>query len=152
LLARGASLSDLHEQINAYRTARAAAGFDAATAHIQVTRGFYTAESEDAAWREAEQGIRRHYRRLARYGNEEVGLTEMARRGDFIIGTPAQCAEQIAALCAELPITHLACDISLTGTPHELIARSLDLLGHEMIPRLRACFTTLAQALRQRKV
>lgn len=129
LLARGTSTPDLHAQIGAYRAARAASGFDPATAHIQVTRGFYAAESEQAAWREAEGGIRRHYRRLARYANEEVPLQEMARRGDFIIGTPAQCAAQIAALCAALPLTHLACDLSLSGMPHEQVSRSLALLG-----------------------
>ena len=136
LLARGTPTPALHEQIGAYRAARAASGYARATAQIQLTRGFYAAESEDAAWREAEGGIRRHYKRLARYANEEVPLPEMARRGDFIIGTPAQCAEQIAALCAEVPLTHLACDISLIGAPHEHIARSLDLLGSAVVPAL----------------
>lgn len=138
LLSRGTALPDLLEQIEAYRAARSDAGGDPMSARIQVTRGVYVAESEDAAWREAEEGIRRHYRRLARYGGEEVDLREMARRGDFVVGTPAQCAEQIAELCRQAPITHLACDVALIGVPHERVKRSLELLGREVAPLLDA--------------
>jgi alkanesulfonate monooxygenase SsuD/methylene tetrahydromethanopterin reductase-like flavin-dependent oxidoreductase (luciferase family) len=127
-------LRDLLEQIAVYREARAEAGYDGARAAIQVTRGVYVAESEEAAWREAEPGIRRHYAYLTRYHGEDCPLREMARRGDFVVGTPGQVAEEIAALAAEVPITHLACDISLNGVPHEQIARSLDLLGREVVP------------------
>lgn len=136
LLSRGMPIPDLLEQIAVYRAARAEAGHDPATAHIQVTRGIYVAESEDAAWHDAEEGIRRHYGRLARYGGEEVTPREMARRGDFIVGTPEQCAEGIAALRMQVPITHLACDIDLIGMPHERVKRSLDLLGRAVTPLL----------------
>jgi alkanesulfonate monooxygenase SsuD/methylene tetrahydromethanopterin reductase-like flavin-dependent oxidoreductase (luciferase family) len=134
LTSRGMPLRDLLEQIAVYRETRAEAGYDATGVAIQVTRGVYVAESEEAAWREAEPGIRRHYAYLTRYHGEGCALREMARRGDFIVGTPGQVAEEIAALAAEAPITHLACDISLNGVPHERIARSLDLLGREVVP------------------
>ncbi len=135
LLARGVPEADLREQIDAYRAARGEAGHGG-DASIQVTRGVYVAETEAAAWRDAEEGIRRHYRQLARYGGEEVDLREMARRGDFIVGTPEQCAEQIAGLFARVPITHLACDIALIGAPFEMISRSLHVLGREVIQRV----------------
>lgn len=137
LLARGAPITDLLDQIAVYQAARDEAGVVARRPYIQVTRGIYVAADEASAWRDAEQGIRRHYQRLARYAGEEVDLRSMARRGDFIIGTPDQCAEQIAQLRASVPITHLACDVSLIGAPHELVSRSLDLLGREVIPRVR---------------
>ncbi len=138
LLSRGVPVPDLLEQIEAYRAARAAAGLDPASAHIQVTRGLYVAESEEAAWRDAAEGIRRHYGRLAHYGGKEVAPREMARRGDFIVGTPEQCAEGIAALRAQVPITHLACDVDLIGMPHEQVKRSLDLLGRAVAPLLHS--------------
>lgn len=137
LTSRGMPIPDLLEQIAVYREARGAAGYDPASAAIQVTRGIYVAESEDAAWREAEPGVRRHYAYVTRYGGEDCDLREMARRGDFIVGTPQQVAEQVAALAAAIPITHLACDISLNGVAHERIARSLDLLGREVVPLLQ---------------
>lgn len=134
LTSRGMPLRDLHEQIAAYRAAREDAGFDAASGAIQVTRGIYVAASEGEAWRDVEPGIRRHYDYLSRYGGEECDVREMARRSDFIVGTAQQVAEQIEALAAQVPITHLACDISLNGVPHERITRSLDLLGGAVIP------------------
>lgn len=136
LLARGVPIPDLLEQIEVYRRARAEAGYAVESARIQVTRGVFVAESAQAAWRDAEVGIRRHYRRLARYEGQEAPLAEMARRGDFVVGTPEQCAEQIAALRAQVPITHLACDVSLIGTPLELVAGSLELLGRQVVPAL----------------
>jgi alkanesulfonate monooxygenase SsuD/methylene tetrahydromethanopterin reductase-like flavin-dependent oxidoreductase (luciferase family) len=135
LLARGVSLADLRDQIEVYRDARREAGHAGAFS-VQVTRGVYVAETEAAAWRDAEEGIRRHYRQLARYGGEEVELREMARRGDFIVGTPEQCVEQIADLFGRVPITHLACDIALIGAPVEMISRSLQLLGREVIQKV----------------
>lgn len=138
LLPRGAPISDLLDLIEVYRAARVEAGFGLDDARIQVTRGVYVADDSATARAEAEQGVRRHYERLARYRGEEVDVSEMARRGDFIIGTPAQCVEQVRALGRALPITHLACDIGLIGAPLDKVARSLDLLGLAVIPRARA--------------
>jgi alkanesulfonate monooxygenase SsuD/methylene tetrahydromethanopterin reductase-like flavin-dependent oxidoreductase (luciferase family) len=135
LLARGVPVADLREQISVYAEARREAGH-AGSYSAQVTRGVYVAETEAAAWRDAEEGIRRHYRQLARYGGEEVDLREMALRGDFIVGTPEQCAAQMADLFDRVPITHLACDIALIGAPVEMISRSLQLLGREVIQRV----------------
>ena len=136
LLARGMPLPMLRALVAAYRAARAAAGYSADGARVQATRGVYVAEDEDAAWREAAEGVRRHYARLARYGNDAVDLREMARRGDFIVGTPEQCAAALAAVADEVPVTDLACDIALPGMPHERVERSLDLLGQRVAPLL----------------
>ena len=133
LLSRGLPLVDLRAQVAAYRAARVAAGYDGVTARIQVTRGVHVAPTDDAAWREAAEGIRRHVLRPGREGaatGVTGNLAELARRGDFIVGSPATCAAEIRTLAAALPITDLACDIDLIGMPHEQVARSLDLLGH----------------------
>jgi alkanesulfonate monooxygenase SsuD/methylene tetrahydromethanopterin reductase-like flavin-dependent oxidoreductase (luciferase family) len=145
LTSRGMPIPDLLEQIAVYREARSTAGYDPASAAIQVTRGIYVAESEEAAWHEAEPGIRRHYSYVPRYGGEDCDVREMARRGDFIVGTPEQVAEQVEALASAVPITHLACDISLNGVPHERITRSLDLLGREVIPLVQDVMPTPPQ-------
>ncbi len=136
LLARGMPSPKLRELVAAYGAARTAAGYRADGARVQVTRGVYVSWDEEAAWREAAEGVRRHYARLARYAGEDVGLREMARRGDFIIGTPEQCAAALAAVAEEVLVTDLACDIALPGMPHERVQRSLDLLGRFVAPLL----------------
>ncbi len=136
LLARGMPSPRLRELVAAYCAARTAAGYGADEARVQVTRGVYVAEDEDTAWREAAEGVQRHYARLARHGGEEVDPREMARRGHFIIGTPEQCAAALAAVAAEVPVTDLACDIALPGMPVERVERSLDLLGRLVAPLL----------------
>jgi len=136
LLARGIPSPTLRALVAAYRAARTGAGYGVDGARVQVTRGVYVARDEDTAWREAAEGVRRHYARLARYGNDAVDLREMARRGDFIIGAPEQCAAALAAVADEVPVTDLACDITLPGMPHERVERSLDLLGRRVAPLL----------------
>ncbi len=138
LLARGVAADELVRQIEAYRRGRAEAQLDVTTAHIQVTRGLYVAETEEEAWRDSAESIRRHYARLARYGGEAVDVRTMAARSDFIVGTPEQCAEGIHTLHARIPVTHLALDIALIGMPHARVARSLDLFGRAVAPRLGA--------------
>jgi len=136
LLARGTPTPTLRGLVAAYRAARAAAGYRADGTRVQVTRGVYVARDEDSAWRDAAEGVRRHYARLARYRGEEVDPREMARRGDFIIGTPEQCAAALALVAAGVPVTDLACDIALPGMPVERVERSLDLLGRIVVPLL----------------
>jgi len=136
LLSRGMPLDALREQIAAYRAARPEAGHDPDTGRIQLTRGVYVAATDDDAWREGAEGIRRYARRARRESGPENDLQELARAGDFIVGAPATCAEGIRALATALPITDLACDIALIGMAYEQIARSLDLLGRAVVPLL----------------
>ncbi len=136
LLSRGMPLDALREQITTYRAARAAAGYDPDTAHIQLTRGVYVAATDEDAWREGAEGILRYARRTGREGVAGDDLRELAPAGDFIVGAPATCAEGIRALAAALPITDLACDIALIGMDYARVARSLDLLGRAVVPLL----------------
>jgi alkanesulfonate monooxygenase SsuD/methylene tetrahydromethanopterin reductase-like flavin-dependent oxidoreductase (luciferase family) len=131
LLARGTSLADLRAQIAAYQDARAERGLDPERARIQVTRGVYVASTDDQAWCEAEQGIV-EYLRASRRDATNGTVQELAQRGDFIIGSPRTCAAAIRALTRAIPITDLACDITLYGMDHERTAHSLDLLGREV--------------------
>lgn len=128
LLARGMAEADLREQVAAYRGARAAHGMDPEGGRIQVTRGVYVAPTDEAAWEEATPGIRAYLERTGR-GDAEAEPEELARRGDFIIGSPQTCLAAIHDLADQVPITDLACDIFLVGMEHERVARSLALLG-----------------------
>lgn len=127
LLARGVAVPNLREQIAAYREARAARDLDPVGGRIQVTRGMHVAATDEEAWREAAHGIESYLRATGR--PVEGDLREMARRGDFIVGSPATCATAIRDLAETVPISDLACDIWLQGMAHARMARSLALLG-----------------------
>jgi alkanesulfonate monooxygenase SsuD/methylene tetrahydromethanopterin reductase-like flavin-dependent oxidoreductase (luciferase family) len=135
LLARGMSLIKLREQIAAYEEARMARDLNRESARIQVTRGLYVAPTDAQAWEDAAHGIVEYLRRSGR-AVESEDVQELARQGDFIIGSPETCAAAIGELAATIPITDLACDIALTGMPHTLTARSLDLIGNAVAPLL----------------
>ncbi len=131
LLARGTPLTDLSAQISAYREARTERGLDPESARIQLTRGVYVAPTDEQAWREAEQGIVEYLRASKRAAPNDT-LQDLAQRGDFIIGSPRTCAAAIRTLTDAIPITDLACDITLYGMDHGRTSRSLDLLGGEV--------------------
>lgn len=97
LLARGMSLARLREQIAAYQEARAAQGLQRAGARVQVTRGLYVAPTDAQAWEEAAYGIVEYLRRSGR--TVETGeVRELARQGDFIIGSPERAPRRSSSL------------------------------------------------------
>jgi alkanesulfonate monooxygenase SsuD/methylene tetrahydromethanopterin reductase-like flavin-dependent oxidoreductase (luciferase family) len=128
LLARGVSEANLREQVIAYRQARTAYGLDPSGGRIQVTRGVYVAATDEDAREEATPGMRAYLQRTGR-DDDAADVSELARCGDFIVGSPETCLTAIRALAEAVPITDLACDIFLVGMDHALVARSLNLLG-----------------------
>ncbi|MCS7001449.1 MAG: LLM class flavin-dependent oxidoreductase [Dehalococcoidia bacterium] len=64
----------------------------------------------------------------------EEAVNEYLARG-FIIGTPAQVAEQVAAL-RDAGVNALMCAMSLGGMKHENVLRSMQLFGEHVIAKL----------------
>jgi alkanesulfonate monooxygenase SsuD/methylene tetrahydromethanopterin reductase-like flavin-dependent oxidoreductase (luciferase family) len=55
----------------------------------------------------------------------------------FILGTPAQCLEQIERFRQRLGLTHLICRLSFPGVPHQAAAASVERFTREVMPVLR---------------
>jgi probable F420-dependent oxidoreductase len=55
----------------------------------------------------------------------------------FILGTPAQCLEQIERFRQQLGLTHLICRVSFPGVPRELSSASMQRFTREVMPALR---------------
>ena len=61
-------------------------------------------------------------------------------RDRFVLGSPAQCIEQIERFRQELGLTHLVCRLSFPGVPSEASLASVERFTQEVMPRLReAC-------------
>jgi alkanesulfonate monooxygenase SsuD/methylene tetrahydromethanopterin reductase-like flavin-dependent oxidoreductase (luciferase family) len=55
----------------------------------------------------------------------------------FILGTPAQCIEQIERFRQALGLTHLICRLSFPGVPREASSASVERFTQEVMPTLR---------------
>jgi probable F420-dependent oxidoreductase len=55
----------------------------------------------------------------------------------FILGSPAQCLEQIERFRQQLGLTHLICRLSFPGVPREASATSVERFAREVMPALR---------------
>jgi alkanesulfonate monooxygenase SsuD/methylene tetrahydromethanopterin reductase-like flavin-dependent oxidoreductase (luciferase family) len=55
----------------------------------------------------------------------------------FILGSPAQCIEQIERFRQELGLTHLICRLSFPGVPLEASLASVERFTRDVMPALR---------------
>ncbi|MGH8071688.1 MAG: LLM class flavin-dependent oxidoreductase [Candidatus Entotheonellia bacterium] len=55
----------------------------------------------------------------------------------FILGTPAQCIEQIERFRQQLGLTHLICRVSFPGVPSEASMASVERFTREVMPAVR---------------
>jgi alkanesulfonate monooxygenase SsuD/methylene tetrahydromethanopterin reductase-like flavin-dependent oxidoreductase (luciferase family) len=60
----------------------------------------------------------------------------------FILGTPAQCIEQIERFRQRLGLTHLICRLSFPGVPREASLASMERFTREVMPALRQAHTS----------
>jgi alkanesulfonate monooxygenase SsuD/methylene tetrahydromethanopterin reductase-like flavin-dependent oxidoreductase (luciferase family) len=55
----------------------------------------------------------------------------------FILGSPAQCIEQIERFRQQLGLTHLICRLSFPGVPREASSVSVERFARDVMPALR---------------
>jgi alkanesulfonate monooxygenase SsuD/methylene tetrahydromethanopterin reductase-like flavin-dependent oxidoreductase (luciferase family) len=58
-------------------------------------------------------------------------------RDRFIVGDPARAVAEIARYRERLGVTELSFRVQWPGMPHELVLRSIRLLGEKVLPKLR---------------
>lgn len=109
---------------------------------ISQLRFVYVAESERAAQEETRETF-------ARYAQYDCGVAwdgridsaeyvDLGQRMHFVIGTPDQVVEQLRDWQAEYGFDEIMCQLYAAGMRHEDSLRSLELLGTEVLPRLRS--------------
>jgi alkanesulfonate monooxygenase SsuD/methylene tetrahydromethanopterin reductase-like flavin-dependent oxidoreductase (luciferase family) len=90
-------------------------------------------EDRDRAWGQAAPGIEYLEGEMARYRGAR---RPAPRREDFLVGTPEEVADRLAALHAATGFDHFAHWARLPGVDHEAALGSLRLVAERVIPRL----------------
>ena len=134
---RFSGLADLH------RKSLREAGFDPADVPLAVHAHGYVADSEEQA---AEEFYPPYAKAMTGLGAER-GWGPMTRpqydsmrspQGSLVLGDPAQVAETILRWRDILGIERFMLHISVGTLPHEQVLRSIELLGTEVAPLVRA--------------
>lgn len=136
-----------------YLSLAADAGVSASLADVPFFRYFYVAEDEEQAHRDTEPHINwildiMQWRRNFREGSEiphriadwrsvrtELPLSyDYVRSNRAVIGTPQQCAANIAELQAQ-GVEYFGCNFAMGGIPHDKVMRSMQLFADEVMPK-----------------
>jgi alkanesulfonate monooxygenase SsuD/methylene tetrahydromethanopterin reductase-like flavin-dependent oxidoreductase (luciferase family) len=134
---RFAVLADLH------RRTLARSGFDAASAPLAVHAHGYVADSDEQA---ADEFFPSYAAAMSNLGRER-GWPPMSRvqfeamrapAGSLVLGSPDTVAAKILRWREVLGIERFMLHISVGTMPHEQVLRSIELLGTEVMPRIRS--------------
>jgi alkanesulfonate monooxygenase SsuD/methylene tetrahydromethanopterin reductase-like flavin-dependent oxidoreductase (luciferase family) len=150
------TLSELKPTIDAYRAAYHANGHNGSD-EVFLRVPVYVGETEGEARHAPEESILSFYRMLGRQLEASAGtagtraVEDRAGRGQrlqsigwdevlrdkVIVGTPAQVAERLLELEAELGLNGILAELNCGGLiPRERVHRSLQLLCQEVMPRI----------------
>jgi alkanesulfonate monooxygenase SsuD/methylene tetrahydromethanopterin reductase-like flavin-dependent oxidoreductase (luciferase family) len=132
---------DLPEQIGFYEDALDEFGMDRADNDVILMRDCFVADSVDEARERIEPYLLNLYELYARWGQTymdehevEVDWDELAEK--FVLGSPADCVEQLEAY-ADIGVDHVLLRCQFPGQPQETTLRCLERLGDEVIPECR---------------
>jgi probable LLM family oxidoreductase len=126
-----------------YREAGAAAGHVASDLRVAVSGpGFLAATSQEAKdtfypyWHKSMTAIaaERGFTAPSRLGFD----SQSARRGAIFAGSPNEVADKMIALHGRLAYDRHALQMDWSGLPHNLVMRSIELLGTDVMPQVRA--------------
>ena len=144
LMSAHVPVDDLEDQLGTYRVLRGELGLGP-PADVPLVRMISMADDRETALREAEPAIAAWYRARGRWGwFVTAGATgaavrdEVLRSGRWVIGTPDDCAAQIADLRQRLGVTELLLAMPWPERQPGRRTRTIELIGRELVPRLRA--------------
>lgn len=133
-------------QIERYRQALRDAGRDRASGRVSVNRIVVLADDEEVAWRDGGPYVARLLRkyaslrmfpgaeRLAEANPSDEAAVRAAARGMCLVGSPADVLRDLETL-ADAGVTQVQLRPAPGGMPAELVARTLELAGREVVPR-----------------
>lgn len=112
---------------------------------VPIAREFSIGRTREAAIEDGRAGMLRKWEVYAEHGlqgslSEQdkrlVGDFEELARETFVLGDPAECADEIARYREEFGITHMKLRLQYPGMPHEKVMERIALTG-AVIERLR---------------
>lgn len=149
------TLSTVARQIGLYHTTRAQAGLRPPD-ELPVIREVVCAPSQRRAEDLAASHLGGKYRAYVAWGQDAVlpeGESfnlpfEALANQRFVVGTPEQCFDQLAAWRRAVGVTHLILRVHWAGMAVDDAATSIELLSKEVVPELRHVEPATAESTR----
>ena len=139
-----AKLDELITCVTLFRHARHEAGLSMDGVDVALMRYVFVAESREQALATVGDATLRIFETTYfRWPHPVVKrpsgplTSERLAHDRFILGTPAQCIEQIEHFRRALGLTHLICRVSFPGVPHQASLASVERLTREVMPAVR---------------
>jgi alkanesulfonate monooxygenase SsuD/methylene tetrahydromethanopterin reductase-like flavin-dependent oxidoreductase (luciferase family) len=112
-----------------------------APGEVPVLREFFVAPTHEEAWARARPAVEEKYRGYAEHGLPTARASlaegvERMMRDPFVIGSPAECLDRLAAL-RDLGVTHLALRLFWPRMEQRDVLRMIELTGAAILPGLR---------------
>ena len=112
---------------------------------IEQVQELFIAPDRRTALREAQPYVEAKYRAYSQWGQDrELSATETFSvpfetlvQDRFILGDPDDCIRQICTHQEQLGITHMKFRVHWPGMPHDLVMRTIRLLGEKVLPACR---------------
>jgi alkanesulfonate monooxygenase SsuD/methylene tetrahydromethanopterin reductase-like flavin-dependent oxidoreductase (luciferase family) len=101
---------------------------------VVLTSILHVAADAEQAWAEARPGIAYLEGQL---GSLRDASQTPVDRTDFLVGTPTEIADRLAAVYREAPFDHFAHWARLPGLPHERAIETLRLVAEQVVPAVR---------------
>ncbi|MFQ5914462.1 MAG: LLM class flavin-dependent oxidoreductase [Nitrospinota bacterium] len=129
-----------------FRRAWAESGKAGASPDVVLRREAFVAETDEAAWEAAREGVLYLYGEYLKWGHltDDEGnpippgdRTLDSLRDRFLIGSPKTVVRRIREQAEALGHTHLVVRMQFPGTPPAPVIRSLQLFADEVIPEFR---------------
>lgn len=132
---------DLAEQIEFYESCLDEFGMDRADNQVVLMRDCFVGDSVEAARETIEPYLLKLYKMYARWGQTyldehevEVDYEELEEK--FVIGSPADCIEQLEEY-EDLGVDQILVRTQFPGQPQEPTLRSLERFGTEVLPEFQ---------------
>jgi alkanesulfonate monooxygenase SsuD/methylene tetrahydromethanopterin reductase-like flavin-dependent oxidoreductase (luciferase family) len=143
-IAGHATLATLKHQVRFYRNTLQALG-KPFPEDFPLSKELFIAPDRRTALREAQPYLEAKYRAYSQWGQDrELPATETFAvpfetlvQDRFILGDPDDCIRQIRTHQEQLGVTHMKFRVHWPGMPHELVMRTIRLLGEKVLPACR---------------
>ena len=148
LVGPGRTVPMIMDTLGWYNDEAEKAGRDPSSAEHILLRETYVGESEEEAITGGTEYIINMYRFYLSLGVKIVirgkkitspddPFFEYMAEDRFMIGTPGHCAEEVRKYAEKTGIRNIMCRMVFPQAPTEVIARSIELFGNQVIPEFR---------------
>ena len=110
-----------------------------------MMREIYVAQDRETAFIESQPYLEGKYEAYAAWGQDKalpgeesfrVPYQDLAK-DRFLLGSPDEIVTEFRRYADELGVNHMICRMQWPGMPQEQVLKQIDLLGREVIPRIK---------------